>query len=232
MLLLQGSIGALNDWADAQADAVSRPAKPIPTGLVPRQTAGAIAAVAAVLGLSLAAFAGPAALAIAAIGLGAGVAYDLRLKRTPWSWAPYAIGIPLLPVFGWVGATGSLPAALGALIPAAAVAGAALAIANALADLEQDREAGVETVATSLGLYRARRAGALLQGIVAIIAFAAMLALGSRAGVVAVAAGIIVVGCGVALGWGSPGWSRQRAWELQGSGLAIMALGWMGALAD
>ena len=38
--------------------------------------------------------------------LAIGYGYDLRFKGTAWSWLPFAVGIPLLPVFGWVGATG------------------------------------------------------------------------------------------------------------------------------
>ena len=31
-------------------------------------------------------------------------------KGTAWSWLPFAVGIPLLPVYGWLGAAGALPA--------------------------------------------------------------------------------------------------------------------------
>jgi hypothetical protein len=126
----------------------------------------------------LAASAGTASLLVAGIGLGAGLAYDLRLKGTRWSWLPYAVGIPLLPLFGWVGAVGSVPPAFAVLLPVAVVAGAALAVANALADLERDERAGTETVATILGTGRARRAGALLQAAVVVAALGSALALG------------------------------------------------------
>ena len=36
-------------------------------------------------------------------------------KGTAWSWLPFALGIPLLPVFGWLGAAGSLPASFAVL---------------------------------------------------------------------------------------------------------------------
>ncbi|HYN47211.1 MAG TPA: UbiA family prenyltransferase, partial [Candidatus Nanopelagicales bacterium] len=145
MLLLQLGIGAANDWADAPADETGQPGKPVPSGLVRRTTAARVALGAAAAGLALAALAGPVPLALAAAGLAAGLAYDLRLKGTRWSWVPYAVGVPLLPVFAWVGATGSLPAPFAVLVPIAMLAGAALAVANALADLEHDRGAGIET---------------------------------------------------------------------------------------
>ncbi len=142
MLLLQFGIGAANDWADAAPDATARPAKPIPAGLIRRPVAARIAAGAAMGGLALAALAGLPALAVAAVGLATGLVYDLRLKRTRWSWLPYAVGIPLLPVFAWIGATGSLPASFAVLVPIAMVAGAALAVANAVADVEGDQARG------------------------------------------------------------------------------------------
>ena len=82
-------------------------------------------------GLVLAALAGPAAAAVALMGYGIGLAYDLRLKASPWSWLPYAAGIPLLPVYAWVGATGELPLAILVLAGLGVFGGGALAIANA-----------------------------------------------------------------------------------------------------
>jgi 4-hydroxybenzoate polyprenyltransferase len=232
MLLLQLGIGAANDWADAPLDRLARGDKPIPAGLVSRRTAAWVAAAAAGAGLLLAASAGAATLLLAGIGLGAGLAYDLRLKGTRWSWLPYAVGIPLLPLFGWVGAVGSVPPSFAVLLPVAMVAGAALAVANALADLERDERAGTETVATILGTVRARRAGAVLQTAVVVGALGSALALGGTpAGIALGVVGAATVGVGVGLGWGRGHRSLQRAWEVQAIGLAILAVGWVGALA-
>jgi 4-hydroxybenzoate polyprenyltransferase len=232
MLLLQLAIGAANDWADAPADAAARPSKPIPAGLVPRPVAAWIAAAAATAGLLLAAIAGTGALAVAGAGLAAGIAYDLRLKGTRWSWVPYSVGIPLLPLFGWVGATGEVPPALGVLLPVAMLAGAALAVANALADLERDTRAGVETVATVLGVTVARRVGAILQAAVILAALGSAAALGGDpAGMALGVLGAAIVLVGVGLGWRSGDRARQRAWEVQAVGLAVLAAGWLGALA-
>lgn len=232
MLLLQLSIGATNDWADATADATANPAKPIPRGLVRRRSAALLAVVLAGLGLPLAGAAGAAAFAVACLGLAAGLAYDLALKGTRWSWLPYAIGIPLLPVFAWVGATGELPAPFVVLVPLAVAAGAALAIANALADLEQDRAAGTETIATALGMERARRLGAGLLVTAATAAIATAIALGGPPGwiAVAMAGGLVAIG-GVWFGWGAGARARQRAWEIQGLGAGLLAAGWVGAVA-
>jgi 4-hydroxybenzoate polyprenyltransferase len=233
MLLLQFGIGAANDWADAAADATARPSKPIPAGLIRRPVAAAIAVAAAAAGLVLAALAGLPTLAVAAAGLATGLVYDLRLKRTRWSWLPYAVGIPLLPVFAWIGATGSLPAWFAVLVPIAMVAGAALAVANAVADVEGDLAAGIETVATSLGLDQARRIGGALEGLVVLVALSSAAFLGGDAAWLAVAGGgSIVVLVGIALGWSGRPTTRRRGWEVQAVGLAIVAAGWLGALAS
>jgi len=232
MLLLQCGIGAANDWADAPADATAQPGKPVPAGLVGRRAAAGIASGAAAAGLIVAGLAGPAPLAVAALGLAVGLAYDLRLKRTRWSWVPYAAGIPLLPVFAWVGVTGALPAPFAVLVPIAMLAGAALAVANALADLERDRRAGTATIATSLGLERARRIGAVLGGLVVAAALGSAVAFGGdAAGVVLVAAGCLTVLAALAIGWSGRPAARRRAWEVQAVGVGIIAGGWLGALA-
>lgn len=232
MLLLQLAIGAANDWADAPADATANPAKPIPRGLLRRRSVALLAAVLAAAGLALAAAAGPLVLGIACLGLASGLAYDFRLKGTRWSWLPYAVGIPLLPVFAWVGATGRLPAAFVLLIGLAVVAGAALAIANALADVDRDRAAGVETVATALGTERAQRLGAAMIAIAATAAVGSAIVLGGSTGwvVVATGGGLLAV-AGVRVGWGGDARRRQRAWELQGLGAGVLAAGWVGAVA-
>jgi len=232
MLVLQMAIGAANDWADAPADAVADPAKPIPAGLLSRPTAARLALAAGAVGLVLAAVAGLAALVLAGAGLAAGLAYDLRLKGSPWSWLPYAVGIPLLPLFAWVGATGRLPAPLLVLVPVAVGAGAALALANALADLERDTLAGTATVATALGPERTRRAGVVLQAIVVVAALGSAIALGGDpAGLTVVAGGAVVVAAGLAVGARGSTLELRRAWEVQAVGIGIIAAGWIGSLA-
>jgi 4-hydroxybenzoate polyprenyltransferase len=231
MLLLQLGIGAANDWADAADDARVKPAKPIAAGLVPRPAAAVVAAAAAATGLLLAGLAGVGALVLALLGLGTGLAYDFRLKGSRWSWLPYAVGIPTLLLFGWVGAGGRLTAAFLVVVPVAALAGAALAVANSLADVERDFEAGVETVATTLGIAQARRVGAALQGLVLAAALGSAAALGGApAGIGLAGLGGAIVLVGVRGGWDDRPEARRRAWELQAIGLGVVAAGWVGSL--
>lgn len=74
---------ALNDYSDADLDAVERPERPIPSGRVSRATALGLAAGLTAVGVGLAFAAGRAA-GVTAIGLAASVwTYDLAAKASP-----------------------------------------------------------------------------------------------------------------------------------------------------
>jgi len=119
------------------------------------------------------------------------------------------------------------------LVPIALVAGAALAVANAVADVEGDLAAGIETVATSLGLDRARRIGGALEGLVVLVALSSAALLGADVAWLAVTGGgSILVLVGLVLGWSSRPTTRRHGWEVQAVGLALVAAGWLGALAS
>lgn len=253
MLGIQFAIGTTNDLADADRDAVTRPDKPIPSGAVSRRAAVGVAVAAAALGLALAATLGPATLAIAAAGLGVGLAYDLALKPTPLSWLPYAVGIPLVPLFAWTGAAGGVPVAVLVLACLAVPAGAGLAVANALADIDGDLEAGARTVATALGPERAWRvATALLFGTY-MAAAVALVALGAgpvggpvlavQPGQRAIAGGAVTVAGWAAIGVAAAllalgGWmgrgpapSRRRVgWGIEAIGVVLLGCGWVAVL--
>ena len=234
MTLLQFSIGALNDVVDAGRDA-GRDGKPIPTGLVPIRVARGVVVVSAVLGLLLALAGGPGLVVVALAVLGIGAAYDLRAKGTTLSWLPLAVGVPLLPVYGWYGATGQLPGLFLVLVPAAANAGAALAIANAIVDVDADEAAGSGSVAVALGPTRAALVVVVLQLVVAALAVATAAALGAPTGWVAA----IVAVASVPLGGALFGFlavarlgrsSRELAWEIQAVGTGLLAVAWISAL--
>jgi 4-hydroxybenzoate polyprenyltransferase len=236
MACLQFAIGALNDIVDAPVDRIGKPAKPIPAGLVSVEAAQGVAVVAALAGLALALASGLALALLGLVVLTIGSWYDLRAKGTTISWLPFAVGIPLLPVFGWFGAAGELPGVFLVLVPAAANAGTALAIANAIVDVERDEAAGIESIATALGL---RRSGWLvlgLQGVVALLALATAAVVGAPAGwaaAVLLTACVPLVGAGIGLvaiyRGGGPGW-RELAWEVQAVGAGLLAVAWLGAL--
>jgi len=228
MTALQASIGALNDVVDAPRDAGHKPGKPIPAGLIPGRLARTVVVAAAGVGLALAAPSGPATVALAVVVLAIGYGYDLLFKGTAWSWVPFAVGIPLLPVFGWLGSAGDLPEWFAVLLPVAVVAGAALAIANARADADRDVAAGVESVAIRLGSARAWAIEALLLAFVVGAAVATLVRAGAPIGVVAGAIGAsLVVVAGVAVGRVGDGARLERAWEIQAVGVGLLAAVWV-----
>jgi 4-hydroxybenzoate polyprenyltransferase len=231
MTFLQFAIGALNDIIDAPADAGRQPPKAIPAGLVTIDQVRILVVLCAVVGCGFASASGPAALAVAVAVLGIGFGYDLLAKGTQWSWLPFAIGIPLLPVYGWLGVTGTLPAAFAILLPMAFLAGAGLAIANARSDLEADRRSGTRSVATALGPRRSWWAGVALMAAATGIGLVATRPGGwSPPTVGLVAAGTAVVAIGLLVGVAQAAVTRRRAWELQAMGAAIAATGWVGGL--
>ena len=261
MFALQLSIGAANDVVDAPRDAASRPTKPIPAGLVPPGAAVAFAIASAVLGLALSATRGPATLALAGAGLGAGLAYDLRLKATPWSWLPFAAGIPLIPLYAWVGSVGTVPPAVLVLVLLAVPAGAGLAVANALPDEPGDRAGGTRTVATVLGPRAAWWAATLLLVGTYVVAVGTLVAAGAGPGGMlgpdgpagggsgaGAAPGDVIPGASAAswaviavagllltlgawLGRGPAPARRRAGWGVQGVAVVALAAGWVGALA-
>jgi 4-hydroxybenzoate polyprenyltransferase len=257
MLAIQVAVGATNDLADADRDAVVKPGKPIPAGLVRPGPARLVAVSALAIGLALAATVSPGSVALAATGASAGLLYDLRLKGTVLAWLPFSVGIPLLLLFAWWGARQELPPALVVAAALAIPAGAALAIANALPDLERDARSGVQSVATILGRRRASGAVAGLQLVVGGAAIASYLVLAASrpfspdaippagAGAVvpagagaivpagvALAGGIALLAIGVMLGLDESVPRRQRGWEAQAVALGIVAAAWLGGLAS
>lgn len=235
MVALQASIGALNDVVDHVADAGRKPGKPIPSGVVSTGSARLVVILAGLAGLVLAAPSGPSLVALALVILGVGYGYDLWSKGTRWSWLPFAIGIPLLPVFAWFGAAGDLPSLFLILVPTAVVAGAALAIANARADLERDMDAGVASVATWLGADRAWAVSAVLfAGVVVVAVGSVWLVRGSPSstGPAVVASLVIAFGIAWSRGSGSTPARRERAWEIEAVGVALLAAAWLWGLGD
>ncbi len=152
----QLAIGAVNELVDADLDAVSKPAKPIPAGLVSRRGARAVTYGGVAVMALLSVWLGLDAFLLCALGTGAGVAYSLWFKRTVWSWVPYLIALPLLPIWVWT-ALSTVQPGLFAIYPIGAAAVVAIQIAQSLPDFAADRATGVRTLAVVLGAARAHR---------------------------------------------------------------------------
>src|SRR6476469_8930825 len=100
MLGSQLAIGATNELVDADLDAIAKPDKPIPAGLVSKRGARTLAIAGLIAMVVFSAGFGWGAFGLCALGTGAGVAYSFWFKRTIWSGIPYLIALPLLPI--WV----------------------------------------------------------------------------------------------------------------------------------
>jgi 4-hydroxybenzoate polyprenyltransferase len=150
MLGGQLAIGATNELIDLPLDARHQPWKPLPSGAVSvrgaRAMVGVGLAMMAVFGLPF----GLPAFGLLALGTGLGLAYDLWWKRSSWSWLPYLLALPLLPIWVFL-ALGRPEPRLLLLYPLGALAAIGVHFAQALPDVTLDRQAGLRTATSRLG---------------------------------------------------------------------------------
>jgi 4-hydroxybenzoate polyprenyltransferase len=166
-------VGWSNDVIDVRRDiAAGRRDKPLAAGALPASVARAAAcgAGAACVPLSLAS--GPAAGAAHLTGVVSALAYNAFLKRTCWSWLPYALAFGLLPAFVTLGLPGH-PWPPGWLLAAAALLGVGAHLTNVLPDIDADLAEGVRGLPHRLGHARSRALAAL-----ALLSASVLLALG------------------------------------------------------
>jgi 4-hydroxybenzoate polyprenyltransferase len=159
----QLTIGWANDLLDAGRDRrVGRGDKPLAAGEVSRRavTAALVMAAAACVLLS-AALGWPAGLVNVALHVGSGQAYNLWLKATAWSWAPYAVAFGTLPS---VVALADDPSRWAPpwLTLAAGALGVAAHFLNVLPDLDDDAATGVRGLPHRIGARTSRVAATVL----------------------------------------------------------------------
>lgn len=150
MLCYQFAIGIVNDLVDARDDALAKPGKPIAAGRISPGFATALAVALILAGLVITAGLPLVAWLVGAAGLACGLVYDLWLKRTAWSWLPFAIAFPLIPTWAWT-ATGQWDAYRAWVLPLGATLGLAIHLANQSPDIADDRRLGVLGTAQRIG---------------------------------------------------------------------------------
>ncbi|MFE7098780.1 UbiA family prenyltransferase [Streptomyces erythrochromogenes] len=168
----QLSVGWCNDRADLGRDlATGRRDKPLVAGAVSAAAVARAAGGALLLCVPLSLAAGPLAGAVHLAGVAAAWGYNLGLKGTVVSWAPYALAFGLLPAFVTLGLPGS-PWPPPWLTAAAALLGAGAHFANVLPDIDDDLATGVVGLPQRLGARRS----AVLAGLLVLASTAALVA--------------------------------------------------------
>jgi 4-hydroxybenzoate polyprenyltransferase len=155
-------IGWSNDFWDRSIDArAGRVDKPIVAGSVSAELVrnSAIAAAAACVPLSL--LCGRRAASAHLTVVGAGLAYNVKLKSTPLSVAPYLVAFGTLPAFVALSAKRRLLPPAHTMI-AGGLLGAGAHFINVLPDTEADENTGVRGLPQRLGPTRSLYVGATL----------------------------------------------------------------------
>jgi 4-hydroxybenzoate polyprenyltransferase len=224
MLPVQFCIGVINDVADLEADAVAKPHKPLVRGVVRRSTATGAGIVLGVIGLGVAATINLATLGLDALALGAGLAYDLGLRRTPLSWVPWWGGMAVLPLEGYA-SVGAVPSKLLVVVPLSGLLAIGLHFANALPDIEGDRLAGRRSLPVLAGAGGSGWAGPAALAAAGVLAVALAGPLG-QAGVMFFG-GLAVLGVGV----GAVAITRSaRPFPVLAVATAVFAVTWLASL--
>ena len=158
----QLSIGWCNDLVDRGRDLVAgRRDKPLVTGVVSARIVAVACGLAAAACVPLSLASGWRAGVAHLAGVAGGWAYDLGVKRTVWSWLPYAASFALLTAFLTLGLPGH-PAPPSWLLLAGALLGTGAHFLNVVPDVEADLAAGVRGLPQRLGAARAAVVGAVL----------------------------------------------------------------------
>lgn len=229
---MQFSISAFNDYFDRHVDA-GRSDKPVASGLISHTTAWVAGLAFAALAVALALPFGFWLTTLTIVGLGGGLLYDAGLKYTAFSWLPFALAFPTLPLWAWAGASagGEIPARLAWIVPVGAVLVLGIHLADTIPDLAADTGAGVRGLAHRLGPVRSL---ALCWGAFAAATLLTLLlwpAIPYRPEwyLPGLALGLLLMGTGVTLYRLDPARVRPMALLLELGSLAL-AVGWVAAI--
>jgi 4-hydroxybenzoate polyprenyltransferase len=224
MLPVQLCIGVINDVVDLPADAVAKPHKPLVRGVISRSSAAWMGAALGAIGLASAATINPATLGFDALALGAGLAYDLGLRRTPLSWVPWWAGMAVLPLEGYA-SVGSIPSRLLLLIPLSALIAIGLHFANALPDIDGDRRAGRKSLPVLAGTRFSQWAGPASVAAAGVIAVLLAGVFGQAGVVFSVGVGVLAAGVVAVMVI-----RTARPFPILAVATAVFAIAWLASL--
>ena len=155
VILVTAAGNVINDYYDAEIDAINRPKRPIPSGTVTRNAALVYAGVLFILGIITSVFTSALCLVIALFNSALLVAYAARLKSTPF-FGNAAVSYLSASIFlfggafaGWDGFVHMLPVA--AITFLAMLARELLKDAE---DIEGDRAGGADTLSIRIGVRK------------------------------------------------------------------------------
>ena len=185
----QLSIGWSNDLVDAQRDrAVGRTDKPLATGELDERVVRIACAIALVATVPLSLLCGLVAGLVQLLTVASGWAYNLGLKSTAWSWAPYAVAFGALPAFvSLVDNPDQVPPWW--MVTAGALLGVGAHLVNVLPDLADDAATGVRGLPHRLG---ARRSSALAATV--LVAATVVIVVGASVEPLVAVVALVVVG--------------------------------------
>ena len=150
MAAIQVAVGVFNDYCDRDLDAIAKPYRALPAGLVSPRSALAVGCLAVAIALGTAATLGTPSLLVLSLGGGMGILYSVRLKRTVLSWLPYAIAYPIVPFWVWVSLGKFRPESL-QIFPVTIPFSLGIHLCNQLRDFDEDAAQGMKGLVQHLG---------------------------------------------------------------------------------
>jgi 4-hydroxybenzoate polyprenyltransferase len=229
---MQFSISAFNDYFDRHVDR-GRADKPVASGDISPRAAWVTGFVLGVVAVLLALPLGAWVTLFTIIGLGGGLLYDAGLKYTAFSWLPFSIAFPTLPLLAWAGASpdGTFPPQLFWVVPIGAVLVLGIHLADTIPDLASDTAAGVRGLAHRLGLGRSLALcwGAFAAGTLLTLALLPFLRYSLQWYLPGLVAGSVLMLAGVAVYLRDGGRVRLMSLLLEIGAMSI-AVGWVAGI--
>ena len=158
VILITAAGNVINDYYDADIDAINRPRRPIPSGAVTRSSARSYAITLFLAGILLSLFANPLCIAIAVVNSFLLIAYAGKLKRVP-VYGNIAVSCLAASIFLFGGAFAGT-AGLARNLPLAAITFFAMMARELLKDaedIEGDTAGSVRTLPMKIGIRSTSR---------------------------------------------------------------------------
>lgn len=156
MIFAQITIGVANEVSDVDIDTVTKKWRAIPAGHISRRGETIVAFISFVLAVGISASVSITASVLLSVGIGLGILYSARLKRTRYSWIPYAIAYPAVPIWVWL-SLDQFSGGLYVLFILAFPLVLAICVLNELRDFDEDFIFGLRGFVHGLGKEPARR---------------------------------------------------------------------------